>query len=386
MLPLLAINAMAMMATALVLWLTPAAVAPQAVAHLAFALGAMPLILAAIAYFVPVLTRGAGPPSWLRVVPLLAWLGGLAMVAGFGGIVGLSAASHIAATFAGLAACIMLLWMRRRARATLGAAHPGLAWYLAAMVFLGAALLVVPAMTLWPEQRAALRQFHLHANLLGFVGLTAIGTLQVLLPTAVGRADFRASTRLATDLKFGGAGVLLLAVGAALAVPGMSLGWGRQVAVLGALLFMLAPLRMATYWVAAYSENIGRLHGAAASLALACLGLIGLMFAGIGHALGFLAGRDAVGGFVLAFLLPLVSGAATQLLPVWLRPGMQGEWHFSLRGQLGRLAGLRALLMVCGGLAFAFGWHQGIWLSLAGVAILVAAAAPPVLHAIGLQR
>ena len=383
-LSLLAINAIVMMVAALMMWLAPARfpVPPQVAAHVAFALGAMPLILAAIAYFVPVLTRGAGPTPWLRAVPLLAWLAGAVIVGGFTSLLGLSAASHVAFVFAGTAACAILLWMLQSARATLGAPHPGLAWYLAASVFLVAGLLVVPAMALWPEQRAALRQFHLHANLLGFVGLTAIGTLQVLLPTSVGRADYQASRRLATDLKFGCVGGLLLAVGAALAVPGMSPGWARLVAVSGALLFMLAPLRMATYWVAAYSERIGSLHGAAASLALACLGLIGLMFAGIGHTLGFLAGRDAVAGFVLAFLLPLVSGAATQLLPVWLRPGMQGEWHFLLRSRLGRLAGLRALLMVCGGLAIAFGWHQGIWLTLAGVAILVLVAVPPLLVAI----
>ncbi|MFA6441204.1 MAG: hypothetical protein WCV99_02645, partial [Sterolibacterium sp.] len=266
--------------------------------------------------------------------------------------------------------------------------------YLAALAFLAAALLAVPAMAMWPEQRGALRQFHLHANLLGFVGLTAIGTLQVLLPTAVGRADYQASARLATDLKFSCAGVLLLAFGAALAVPGMSVGWARQLAVIGAVLFLFAPLRMATYWVAAYSERIASLHGAAASLALACLGLIGLMFAGIGHTLGFLAGRDAIAGFVLAFLLPLVSGAAAQLLPVWLcpggnalgvRPGVQGEWHHRLRAQLGRLAGLRALLMVAGGLAVAFGWPQGAWLSLAGVALLLLVAAPPLLR-VAMQR
>ncbi|TRZ64212.1 MAG: hypothetical protein D4S02_11160, partial [Rhodocyclaceae bacterium] len=317
----------------------------------------------------------------LQAVPLLAWLGGLVILAGFGGLFALGAASHAAVALAGIAAGAMLLWMIQRARATVGAPHPGLAWYLAAIVFLAAALLMVPAMTLWPEQRAALRQFHLHANLLGFVGLTAIGTLQVLLPTAIGRADIQSRARLATDLKFAGAGVLLLSVGAALAVPDMTRGWARLVAVLGAALFMFAPLRMATYWVAAYGERIGSLHGAATSLALACLGLIGLMFAGIGHTLGFLAGRDAVAGFVLAFLLPLISGAATQLLPVWLRPGLQEEWHFHLRRQLGRLAGLRALLMVCGGLAISFGWYQGIWITLAGVAILVLVAAPPLFAA-----
>jgi len=383
-LPPFAINALLMMVTALAMWLAPAhfAAPPQAAAHVAFALGAMPLILAAVAYFVPVLTRSGGAAPWLRAAPPLAWLGAAVILAGFTGQVDLSAAATVAAVFAGIAACATQLWMVRRARAAVGAAHPGLAWYLAAVAFLIAALLAVPAMALWPEQRAALRQFHLHANLLGFVALTAIGTLQVLLPTSVGRPDYQASGRLATDLKFACVGVLLLAVGTALAVPGTAtLGWARLVAVAGALLFMWAPLRMATYWVAAYSERIGSLHGAAASLALACLGLIGLIFAGIGHALGYLAGRDAVAGFVLAFLLPLISGAATQLLPVWLRPGMQGEWQLRLRSQLGRLGGLRALLMVCGGLAYAFGWHQGIWLTFAGVAILLLVAAPPLLGA-----
>jgi hypothetical protein len=66
---------------------------------------------------------------------------------------------------------------------------------------------------------------------------------------------------------------------------------------------------------------------------------------------------------------------------VWLRPGLQQEWHHRLRSQLGRLAGLRALLMVCGGLMIGFGWHQGIWLALAGVAILVSVAVPALLAA-----
>ena len=384
MLPLLAVNAVLMMAAALVLWFAPPlrGVAPQAAAHLAFALGAMPLILAAIAYFVPVLTRSAAPQPWVAATPALAWTGAVALLAGFTDLAGLIAASHVAFAFAGVAAFSMGTWIVRRARATVGALHPGVAWYLAALGFLLAALLAVPAMALWPEQRAALRQFHLHVNLLGFVGVTAIGTLQVLLPTSIGRADGRASGRLVTDLKFACCGVLLLAAGAAFSVPGLSPGAGRPLAVAGALLFVFAPLRMATCWVVAYGERLGSLHGAAASLVLACVGLIGLTFAGIGHALGFLAGRDTVVGFVPAFLLPLVSGAATQLLPVWLRPGPQGEWQLRLRAKLGRLAGLRALLMVSGGLAVAFGWYQGIWPALVGVVVLALVAVPPLITAV----
>ena len=361
-LPLLAINAIAMMAAALGLaglgsW------PPQAAAHVAFALGILPLILAAMAYFIPVLTRsGSGAPPWLHAVPLGAWLGGVCMVAGFTGYLGFAGTSHAAFLLAGAAAVAMLAWTWRRGQRAVGKPHPGLNWYLAALACLVLALLAVPLMSVWPAQHAALRLFHLHLNLLGFVGLTALGTLQVLVPTAAGRPDARAAQRLAGDLKFAFSGVLLLALGAA---------WLKPLALLGAALYLVAPLRMALHWRHDYADLICRRHGATSSLALACAGLLGLLVLGIGHALGLLAGRDAIGAFVLAFLLPLVSGAATQLLPVWLRPGPQREWHAQVRTALGWLAGVRALLMVAGGLCLALGWTQGLWLALAGLALLV---------------
>jgi hypothetical protein len=60
--------------------------------------------------------------------------------------------------------------------------------------------------------------------------------------------------------------------------------------------------------------------GAAASLFGAGLGLL-VVLAGGAHGLGWLPGRPAVGGFFVLFLLPLVSGALAQLLPVWRFPG-----------------------------------------------------------------
>ncbi len=387
-LPLLAINAIAMQALAVALWLFQSDLPspPAVIAHVAFALGILPLILAAMAYFVPVLSHSRNPPRLLAGIPLLAWLGGASLIAGFSGVMAFQAASHAAAGFSLAAALAMGSWMAWRAKRMLGQPHPGLAWYLAATALLVIALLAVPAMDFWPTQRAALRLFHLHLNLLGFVGLTAIGTMQVLLPTAVGRADPTAAGRLSSDLGFACGGVVLIALGAALAVTNVPMGWAKPVALLGAALYLLAPLRMGTRWVAAFSEQIGRRHGAAASLALAGLGLVGLMFAGVGHTLGFLAGRDAIAGFVVAFLLPLVSGAVTQLLPVWLRPGLQREWHTHLRARLGRLAGLRALLMVCGGLAMSFGWQQGLWLAVASVALLAMSAIPALLVALRVPR
>jgi len=361
MLPKLAINAVVMMASSL--WLFTAA-SPQVSAHVAFALGVGPLILAAIAYFVPVLTRGGGAPGWLAIVPLAAWLGGVVMIAGFSGALSLVAASHVAVLLAETAVVILLVWTLRRGKATLGKPHPGLDWYLAALVFLCVALATVPLMALWPEQHFALRLIHLHANLLGFVGLTAIGTLQVLLPTALNRPDPTASLRLSADFKFAVAGIALISLGAA---------WSRPLALVGALLLLIPLLRMGRHWAGAFFAQIARLHGAAASLALATIGLIGLVFAGIGHAYGLLSGRAAVAGFVISFLLPLVSGAANQLLPVWLRPGRQDAWHDNLRNSLGRYSGLRAALLVAGGFAVAFGWNEGLWLAAAGLMMFAGA-------------
>lgn len=366
MLPLLAVNAIAMMAAAAGLAVF-SSWPPQAAAHVAFALGILPLILAAMAYFVPVLTRsGNAAPAWLPAVPLAAWLGGAVLVAGFVGALSLTAATHAAFLFAGAATLTMLGWARQRGRAAVGRPHPGLAWYLAALACLALALLAAPLMSVWPEQRGALRLFHLHLNLLGFVGLTSLGTVQVLLPTAAGRPDPRVAQRLAGDLKLAATGALLLAAGAA---------WLMPLALLGAALYLVAPLRMARDWLSAYPDLIRRPHGATPSLALAGAGLIALLLLGIAHGLGLLAGRDAIGAFVIAFLLPLVSGAATQLLPVWLRPGPQREWHARLRAALGWLAGLRALLMVAGGLALALGWTAGFWLAAGGLALLLGAAA-----------
>ena len=366
MLPLLAANALVTMAIVLALWLF-AALPLALVAHLVLAMGVMPLILSAMTYFVPVLTRSDGAPRSVEILALVAWLGGLAMVAS---MAVRPNAMAVALTIVGVllsakAAAGLLLWMILKARRSLGTPHPGLAWYVAALGFLLAALFTVPLFWLWPEQRAALRLVHLHANLLGFVGLTAIGTLQVLLPTAAGSWDARAAVRLRQDLIFSVSGAALIALGAA---------WSSLLAGFGAILFLLPLLRMGTRWCASYGDHLSRLHGAAAALGMACFGFTGLIFAGLGHARGYLHGADALIGLVPAFLLPLVGGAAMQLLPVWLRPGRQDAWHEKLRRSLGRYSGVHAPLLVAGGLVTAFGSPQGLWLSAAGLLVLLAVA------------
>lgn len=277
---------------------------PAALWHLVFAAGALPMILAAMAYFVPVLTRTRMAPRALAALPFAAFLAGLSIVAWFvqGGeivqVVRIAAPWAAFAIVAGFA-----FWMERRRRACLGRAHPCLRWYAAALACLGMGLVAVGVSPWLPEHATALRLFHLHINTLGFIGLTAAGTLKVLLPTVIGKpnpavADFFAPRQPAP---------LLLA-----AVAGLA---------------------------------ISLLHG-------------------IAHGLGMPGGRDALPLFVIGFLLPLVSGAVAQLLPVWLRPGIQTEWHRSRRSRLSAFARTRAaLLLVAGPLAAAgsaFGYGLGI--------------------------
>ena len=364
-LPLLAINAILMMATAggLALFTDWP---PPAIAHVALALGILPLILAAMSYFIPVLTRSGNTVSRaLQWIPLAAWLGGLSLIAGLTGAIPLTAASHGAFALAGASLIALLLWCRQRARKMVGAPHPGYAWYIAALLCLGLALLAVPLMTVWPAQRAALRLFHLHLNLLGFVGLTAIGTLQVLLPTACGQPDPQVAPRLKRDLKYALGGVLLLAVGA---------GWLPPLAYPGVALYLVAPCRMLYGGWQTHRDRILQWHGAPSALAISVVGLIVLLLLGGLHGAHVLKGQDALLGYGAAFLLPLVSGAATQLLPVWLRPGPQREWHAQLRSTLGWLGGLRSGLMLAGGILLACGVAQGRGVALAGLVMLLIAA------------
>ncbi|RQW76666.1 MAG: hypothetical protein EHM62_09515 [Methylococcus sp.] len=346
-LPLLAVAALLALVTAGVLLITGQA-APQLAAHLALALGVMPLILAAMGYFVPVLTRSgrAGPAAWWP--PLMAWGGGALAVFSFAGDFSATGLA-LAAGLAGLAALGLGGWALNRARHMLGPRHRGLDWYLAALGFLLLALLAVLLMPLFPEQRNALRLFHLHANLLGFVGLAALGTLQVLLPTCMGQPDPDVALRLRRDIKWAASGALLIATGAASSLPGPGAMAGPVLALSGTVLYGVVILRMLHAWQSRFGEALFQLHGAAPSLTSAALGLSGLLITGVAHGFGWLPARPAVAGFVIAFLLPLVSGAAAQLLPTWLRPGAQSQWHQVWRARLCRWGGVRGmLLLLCG--------------------------------------
>lgn len=327
--------------------------------HLVLAFGIMPLIFGAMTYFVPVLTRSRAAEKRTRIIPLL--LSGAALLAVFS-FASSSRLYYFAAALALVVSVIFIAWIMRRAFKTVGRPHPCLMWYVCAVACLIAALVAVLAMSLWPEQRVILKRLHLHLNTLGFVGLTAIATLQVLLPTAVGRPDQNAAARLRLDLKWALGGTLLVCVGAA---------WYKPLAWAGAMLWLYVLFRIGRDWIKLYPAEIRGADGAAPSLALALAGFFSVILFGALHAGGILGATDTAHAFILAFLFPLVTGAVSQLLPVFARPGPQTPWHASVRGRLGRGAGVRAVLFLGGGLLWGLGVRAGLLLAVVALAAFI---------------
>lgn len=340
-------------------WLLPLLVESHRAAHLhlAFAVGVMPLIMGAMTHFVPVLTRTGAAVRQVELMAILAWQAGVLAVAFFA--FGLPQSVRLfAASLALLAVARLAGWQWMRVRAALGSPHPGVYWYLAALLCLAASLLAVAGMDAWPQQTLALKRLHLHLNLFGFVGLTAIGTLQVLVPTAAGRPDPAVAARLRMDLPPALAGSLLIALGAA---------WLPLLSWIGLVLWFIPLGRLVRAWLNLYRDRIFQHHGATPLLASALVGLAGALVAGGLHGAGWVASAHAGHVWVFAFLFPLVSGAAGQLLPLWLRPGRQGEWHDLARRHLTYGSGARALLLLAGGGMVLAGVRGSAALALAGL-------------------
>ena len=270
-----------------------------------------------------------------------------------------------------LACAGFVVWMVRRARRTLGKPHPCWRWYLAAVACLIVGLAIVPVMDYWPDMWLSLRLLHLHLNTLGFIGLTAIGTLQVLMPTILAGPDVEASARLRDDLAPAVAGVFLIALGAAVWSPEWRLvRW--TLLLPGSLCLLYVIGRLALAWIRRYGWSSMAGNGAAASLAGAVGGLLLLVALGIAHGLGRLNGHDAVPAFIAGFLLPLVTGALTQLLPVWCTPGKRTAMRDRLHATLGLGGVFRVFVFTASGVALALGQRAGLWLCVAGLLSFVA--------------
>lgn len=330
------------------------AVAPAPTFHIAFAAGAMPLIFGAIIHFVPVLTRTGLPARPIRYLPLPVQLAGIATPLGLAGV--LPAWSlHAAATLTVLAALGLILWIGRRLRATLGAPHPGARWYGAALLCLFFAVSLVPVWLAQPELQAALRLFHLHLNTLGFIGLAALGTLPVLLPTVVGQADTAAAARLRSDLPVAVAGAVLVAAGVSGAV------W---LAYAGAILLLWVVGRNLAAWWRAFGVHPKVGVGRTVPLVFATVGFGLLLLLGMAHGAGVMSARPAIAAFIAAFLLPLVTGALSQLLPVWRHPGKDSAQRQAMRQRLAWRDRLRTLFFFVGGILLAFD-HPDAWVPVA---------------------
>lgn len=330
--------------------------------HLAFAVGALPMILAAMAYFVPVLTRSGEPPRALALLPLSGAVAGLLIVGHF---VTAAVLPRLTAPWLALAAvALFATWLSVRARRCLGRPNPCLTWYAVALGFLALGLIAVALAPLWPEQAAALRRLHLHANTLGFMGLTALGTLRVLLPTVAAQGDPTTIERLQRDLPWSAGGALAIALGAAYAPP---------LAALGAAAYAWPLLRLVGTAVVRYRAQLAAGGNALPLLVAAPCGLLVASALGILHGFGIGSARADIAVFVIGFLLPLVSGAASQLLPVWLRPGAQTDWHRAARQRLAFGARLRAALLLGAGVlaaadlaaAYVVGLACAVWLAAA---------------------
>jgi hypothetical protein len=104
-----------------------------------------------------------------------------------------------------------------------------------------------------------------------------------------------------------------------------------------------------------FGAQIWSAQQAAPLLLAAMAGLAATLLHGLAHGAELVRARDALPLFVIGFLLPLVSGAVSQLLPVWLRPGAQAGWHRGQRAGLAACAGGRAILLLAGGALAALG-------------------------------
>ncbi len=333
---------------------------PLAVAHLAFAVGIVPLIFAAMSHFVPVLTRTGDPGRLIARLPGVAQLAGLVAVAAMQGLAPYWLL-HVAAAVDLVLAAILLNWIAARARAALGSPHPGWRWYGAALGCLMMALLAVLLIPALPLYWKPLRIFHLHLNTLGLVGLAALGTLPVLLPTALGKPDPEAASWLRRRLWLVAGGALVIATGAAVIWP---------FAAPGAALLLVAALGLIGQWGRRFGFKAMLADGVAASLLAAVAGLLVTLAAGVAHGAGLLPGRPTLLAWGAGFLLPLVTGALSQLLPVWRWPGPALPARHIMRQKLAASGGLRAALFLAGALALLGGFAPAAGLLVASALLL----------------
>ncbi len=326
--------------------------------HLILAAGIMPLIMGAMIYFTPVLTHSRAPSWPVLLLPSAALIAGVWAIASILWWRDLVFAPALIAMFA---AGALLGWIRHRARTMLGRPHPGLRWYLLALVSLVFGLFAISIAAFWPEYWTALRRFHLHMNIFGFIGLTAVGTLRVLLPTVAGYAEPVTQERLRRDLYPMALGVFLMAAGSA---------WWVWLIWPGLALWLIPLMRFASPLVSRWRGHVWGWHRPGTSLGLAVPGLMLVLIAGGLHAVGMLPVVITLPLFFYMFLFPLVTGAISYLLPVWVWPARHTVAHETAARRLAWGSGARALVFFMAGVMAWAGLSGAVYL--AGMAMAAA--------------
>ena len=102
----------------------------------------------------------------------------------------------------------------------------------------------------------------------------------------------------------------------------------------------------------------------------AVAGLLVTLAAGVAHGAGLLPGRPTLLAWGAGFLLPLVTGALSQLLPVWRWPGPALPARHIMRQKLAASGGLRAALFLAGALALLGGFAPAAGLLVASALLL----------------
>jgi hypothetical protein len=344
--------------SALVLFHRPPPGGPSVV-HVIMAIGVMPLIMGAMIYFTPVLTRSRAPSWPVLAIPLLALIAGsMATMCLQWRRDWLPFPAFLIISITG----VLLGWMWHRGQSAPGRPHPGLYWYVAALVCLLFGMTAILVATFRPEYWTALKRFHLHVNLLGFVGLSAVGTLHVLAPTVAGYPGDEARIRLWRDLYPAAAGVLLIAAGSA--------GWTWLVWP-GFVLWFIILARLAWPLATRRRKFVWGWHRTGTSLAGAVFGLMLVTISGGLHSTGTWPAATSEPLFFFMFLFPLVTGAVGYLLPVWLWPARNVPAYENASRRFARGSGVRTLIFVTAGIMAWAGMAGAFYPAILAIAVFI---------------
>lgn len=313
-------------------------VLPSLMLHMIFAVGIVPLILGAMTYFTPVLTRTGSPTKRELIPPLIAFIAGTVLILSLWIDFRFIPAAVSLALVAVIWVSIGIIERRKRC---LGTPHPCLIWYQAALALLILALLSILLGFFWPDQWSAFRRLHLHLNLLGFVGLTALATLRVLLPTTTGLADKDTFHWLNQQWRWMVPGILSIGLGS---------GWYPPLALFGALLLLMPLLSMSRSMLQTQWGGVAQLHGASPALGTAFAGFITCLLVSGLHIHDLMLDHSLTLLYMLIFMMPLVTGAASHLIPLWLIPISNPHLQASVKERLGRFAAIRCTLFISSGI------------------------------------